>query len=452
MTAAGSDRGGLQGGSAYKRFVVQLVITSGEKNARGGNLFIAVLRIAVRGGTHMIRLDGGGATRDKTNASLDAERQITDDVVGLAARAAQAMIEAVLAREWRTTNSELEKIRFRADVAIEEIYKEGPRLTCLSVEREARDLERCATDAVIAKERARTREALEEIEKGGGARALAARRDETDETLAIERHYADGTVILLRESEHALSVAQAELARRKQLFGMVSHELRNALHIISMNAQLLSAGVADRTQRVMAEDTREAAAQMGRLVNDLLDVAGVESGVFRVETRRGDLVALLEDARLRHAPLFRDRSIALVVDVGHATHLEATFDHDRLMQVISNILGNALKFTPPGGTVTMTAANLGCEVEVRIRDTGCGVESGAAKKVFGRFWQAEPNRGTGLGLGLYIAKCIIESHGGSIDVDTGASDTSGTTIRFTLPLSPTKETDARSFGVATNAG
>jgi signal transduction histidine kinase len=169
---------------------------------------------------------------------------------------------------------------------------------------------------------------------------------------------------------------------------------------------------------------------MDRLIQDLLDVAVAESGQLTVE--RAQLAArdLVVGAVDMQRPLASSASLELRVDLDHELP-DIWGDRDRLLQVFENLIGNAIKFTNAGGSITVGAAPRDHEVVFRVADTGSGIAPENLPRVFDRFWQASRTGRIGAGLGLQIAKGIVEAHGGRIWVESAAG--SGSTFFFTIP-------------------
>jgi len=175
-----------------------------------------------------------------------------------------------------------------------------------------------------------------------------------------------------------------------------------------------------------------AAARMGRLLTDLLDVAQIDAGRFPLEKRRHDARALLSEVRRAYRPLFAGRGVSLVIDAPEELVL-ASFDYDRVEQLLSNLLGNAMKFTPAGGRVALHVERSGQQLVFVVRDDGIGIDPDTLPKIFERFWRYDTDSRPGLGLGLYICRTIAVAHGGDITVQSELGG--GTTFRVSLPVS-----------------
>jgi signal transduction histidine kinase len=171
-----------------------------------------------------------------------------------------------------------------------------------------------------------------------------------------------------------------------------------------------------------------AATRMNRLVTDLLDISLVEAGKLHLEKVRLSVRALVAEAEESQRALAS--SVELRVDV--ATDVSDVWaDHDRILQVFENLIGNAIKFTAPGGRIAIGAARADHEIVFRIADTGCGIAPDALPHVFERFWQATKSDRRGAGLGLAIVRGIVEAHGGRVWVESTLGE--GTTFSFALP-------------------
>ena len=247
--------------------------------------------------------------------------------------------------------------------------------------------------------------------------------------------------ILLRARALSLSLRQraedAERATRARddVLAMVSHDLRNPLNLVLTSGSFLletADGLAP-AHRAQLELIHRAAGQMHRLIEDLLEVSGIEAGHLPIQPRPEPVEPLLREAcsLMRHEADAQE--ITLTYDVGDALPTVLA-DRGRILQVFGNLLGNALKFTPRTGTVRVSAALEDGAVRFAVRDTGPGIEGADLPYVFDRFWQAQRSRRGGAGLGLAIARGIVEAHGGTIDAESELGR--GSVFSFTLPVAP----------------
>jgi signal transduction histidine kinase len=236
----------------------------------------------------------------------------------------------------------------------------------------------------------------------------------------------------------AVAVQNALLLRRAQraaeardgMLAVVSHDLRNPLNVIATSASLiLEIPLPEEKKRAQLEVIRRTTDRMNRLIQDLLDVTGIEAGKLSVKLEPLDVDHTLAEACEMMAPLLAERGLELVC---RQPRLGQTVraDRERLLQVFSNLLGNAIRFTPEGGTVTVGAEPGEGVVLFFVEDTGHGISTDDLPRLFDRFWKGKNSPGTGLG--LPIAKGIVEVHGGTIAVDSTLGR--GTRVRFTIPL------------------
>jgi len=185
------------------------------------------------------------------------------------------------------------------------------------------------------------------------------------------------------------------------------------------------------SQRSLASIYR-AAERMNRLIRDLLDVSSIETGRFSVSTTPQSLGVLIEEAVVALQPAAQARSVRLTNEFPRGDELEIPADRDRIEQVLTNLIDNAIKFTPSGGTITVRAERRGGEVWLSVTDSGPGIAPAQLPHVFDRYWQAPETARLGHGLGLAIAKGIVDAHNGRIWVDSVLG--AGTTFCVALPL------------------
>ncbi|QSQ23082.1 GAF domain-containing sensor histidine kinase [Pyxidicoccus parkwayensis] len=238
----------------------------------------------------------------------------------------------------------------------------------------------------------------------------------------------------LYEAERAARrAAEAETRLRKELLAMVSHDLRNPLNVITMTTSLLAPLLAPLNGRARnhLDTINRSTLRMERLIHDLLDFAAIEAGAFRLASEPLAVSTLMEQAEeLR--PLAHERGIDLELRPPE-TDISVRCDPGRIHQVFSNLVGNAVRFTPSGGVIQLAAAVRENLVELSVSDTGTGIDSDVLPVLFDRV-QRPPARtpGSGVGLGLSITRGIIEAHGGSLSVVSEVGR--GTTFTFTLPV------------------
>ena len=230
--------------------------------------------------------------------------------------------------------------------------------------------------------------------------------------------------------------AQRAIRARDETIAVVSHDLRNPVSAISMIAGVLHARAGDPAATLQSARDELAtilhgARQADTLIQDLLDVARIEAGVLHVEREPLDLTKLLLDSAELLRPLAEGRDLRFEVDVPQVLPVVEA-DAERVQQVVSNLVGNAMKFTPAGGHVTLAARADEATVVVDVRDTGGGIPADQVEKLFDRYWQGNPRTRGGAGLGLTIARGIVEAHGGRMRV-TSATGT-GSSFSFSLPV------------------
>jgi signal transduction histidine kinase len=224
----------------------------------------------------------------------------------------------------------------------------------------------------------------------------------------------------------------ARLTLRDNALAIVAHDLRSPLSTIAMAADLLREIDDDERRRHFLDIITNAARQADFLIHDLMDVTRIENGALRVDLRREQVGYLLESVTEQFAESAAQAGILLGCDVSSVRNTEVMADSRRCVQLLSNLIGNAIKFTPPGGFVRVAAHVRGAFVEVSIQDSGIGIEADELPHVFERFWQASHHHRAGAGLGLAIARGIVEGHGGHMRVRSRRGE--GSTFTFTLPL------------------
>jgi signal transduction histidine kinase len=225
--------------------------------------------------------------------------------------------------------------------------------------------------------------------------------------------------------------AQRAVRARDDVLGVVAHDLRNPLGAILMQVDVLRRSVEDEDPfRAAVDRIGRAAQRMNRLIDDLVDVSRMEADRLTIEPADISPRTLLSDSVDAQRATAAAASIDLRVDLPSDVP-DVRADRDRLLQVLDNLVGNAIKFTEPGGRITLGAAAREDATLFWVSDTGPGIAPGDLPHVFDRFWTKSKKRGMGAGLGLAIAKRIVEAHGGRIWVDSTPGH--GSTFFFTLP-------------------
>ena len=215
-----------------------------------------------------------------------------------------------------------------------------------------------------------------------------------------------------------VSEAQAASAAREEVLRIVAHDLRNPLSTILMSADLLGEPAMSEDRRAQqAAVVKRTGARMNRLIQDLLNVARMDTGRLTVDRRDVAPAVLVANAMELMRPLASEASIALVAEVPESLPIVSA-DPERIGQVFSNLIGNAIKFTPAGGRITLSAELADERVWFSVTDTGPGIPPEQLEKIFGQFWQGQRTDRRGIGLGLTIARGIVEAHGGTIGVDS----------------------------------
>lgn len=228
---------------------------------------------------------------------------------------------------------------------------------------------------------------------------------------------------------------QQAVHARDELVAVVSHDLRNPMTVISMLCGMMqkafsSDGTHTSRRISSAIDTmQQAAARMNVLLEDLLDTSKIEAGRYTVKPVPLDVSQILEEAYALLAPLAQEKGVDLSFNAEPGLQINA--DPERLFQVLSNLIGNAIKFTPRQGKIGISAMSNGEEIVFAVRDSGEGIAPDQLPHVFDRYWTLTENNPTGSGLGLYITQGIVKAHGGRIEAESELGR--GSEFRFTVP-------------------
>jgi len=230
--------------------------------------------------------------------------------------------------------------------------------------------------------------------------------------------------------ERATEMARRAAAARDEILATVSHDLRTPLTAVALGADVLEeSGVRPDQERVV-RTISNASIRMQHLIEDLLKREQLQSGMIDLTRLTVDREALVSTALELLREKARVKGVELHSEVSSG---EVNIDRERLLQVLSNLIGNALKFTPTGGTVTVRAFPTKDATRFSVEDTGAGIPAEQLPHLFDKFFQGEKRETGSVGLGLHICKRIVEAHGGAIGVE---SSQRGTTFWFTIPNRP----------------
>ena len=352
--------------------------------------------------------------RELTDASLREEREKADREMTANRAATDKHADAVVEHARENADAVLVAAREKADEKAHVTASHAIQIA-IAEDREVEDetlrVERAAADNSVRRERDARARML--------TRLLPLERDATDQYLLTERARSDDA-----------------LATRDDFLGMVSHDLRDLLNGIVVSSQFLAQKLQDHSdrERLLLETTRieRYGVRMNRLIGDLVDVASIDGGKLAMQTVQGDVASLVVEAVEALQITASAKGVSLVVQDLQDPCL-AEFDHDRMLQVLANLIANSIKFTPKDGSIRVHCECVGESLEFCVDDTGEGIPPEMLEAVFERFWQVGKNDRRGLGLGLYISRCIVEAHGGKIWAQS--SPGKGTRMRFTFPVS-----------------
>ena len=246
------------------------------------------------------------------------------------------------------------------------------------------------------------------------------------EILGVVLTFTDMTEI--REAEEALKQA---ISARDEVLAVVSHDLRNPVGTIAAAAELVAdVPLSQERRNEHLHTIRRAADRVNRLIQSLLDVAKIEAGKITLELSFEEINELVNDAVTQAGWLAEQEGVQLLFEEEEMSS-RVHVDRNKMLQVLSNLIENALKYTPEGGRVTVSAKREGDNVLIVVADTGVGIEPQVLNNLFDRFWQGHRKDGKGSGLGLTIVKGILQAHGTTANVRTEVGE--GSSFEFTLP-------------------
>jgi signal transduction histidine kinase/CheY-like chemotaxis protein len=232
------------------------------------------------------------------------------------------------------------------------------------------------------------------------------------------------------ENARLFMEAQEATRARDEMLAVVAHDLRNPLSTISLGSEMLREEAGTPSQEHVADMVHRAADRMRRLIDDLLEVSRIERGRLHLEVRDESLNPIIREAVAMLHPVAEAAGVRLHADLPPQA-IHGRIDGARILQVLSNLLGNAIKFTDPGGEVRVSCRGGPDGIRVEVADTGQGIPPEQIPHIFSRYWQASDSDSRGVGLGLSIVRGVVRGHGGEIWVESEVGR--GSVFTFTVP-------------------
>jgi PAS domain S-box-containing protein len=261
-----------------------------------------------------------------------------------------------------------------------------------------------------------------------------AKRAFTDDATNLADKFALPIALSLANADLYATAQRANRAR-EELLGVVSHDLRNPLSAIAMCARVLreSPPAADADRTALLATIMESVDAMNRLIQDLVDVASIERGQLSLERGTVPPERLVDRAIHMFEVETAEHGIALIREIGPTELPTAYVDEARIVQVLANLIRNAIKFTPNNGRIAVSVEQSDGTLTFAVSDDGPGIDSSVHERIFDRYWHSSVGaRKRGTGLGLSIARGIVEAHGGRLTVDSDVG--AGSTFTFTIPV------------------
>lgn len=250
--------------------------------------------------------------------------------------------------------------------------------------------------------------------------------DQMEEVQMLSEHLYSTNLSL----EAALDKAEQATRAREDVLGVVAHDLRNPLHLLMITTEMLAdTGLSREKRDQLIGVMHRSARRMNRLIDDLLEIVRQEAGQMKLEMENVAAATIMAHAAEMFQNVASDKAVSLRVEEC-PSDVVVKADAERVMQVLSNLMGNAVKFVGSGGSVVLKCEPRGGEVEFSVSDSGPGIAPEDLARLFEKFWQRRRSDKRGVGLGLAIAKGIVEAHGGRIWAESEVGV--GSTFHFTL--------------------
>ncbi len=380
--------------------------------------------------------------RVMTDKSLTAEREKTDESIIDALEKTEIRTDDVVAHERAITDKITDEAQKASDAVRDkqkavskpqqkieqkkmEDQMQGERTTVADALIQERNL----IDVAISKER--------EIKNTSLTDLLEDERGSTDHNLESERMRTDSEAIqaknLLKNEIGEHSKTKTSLTTRDEFVAIFSHDLRNPLGAIASSVEILNQNSEiqkDPVNKRLIEIIKRNADMALRLISDILEMETIAEGKFKLKLEPTNVNELIQDA-VDTCIIGASAKKVMIKFLPSEISGKLECDHDRILQVLSNLLGNAIKFTQAGGTIIVSVSQLENGVRISVRDNGPGIPEDKLSFIFNRFSQLGTKNREGLGLGLYISKMLIEAHSGKIWVESKVGE--GSIFYFSIP-------------------
>lgn len=364
--------------------------------------------------------------RANTDSSLKSERNKTDDYIVNESQSVEDESDKAVLTNRREADEKLKNSRDQADIKKgEDSLHKTPLLDAERTRSDlARNVARKEEDKLRTEERSQKKE-IADVQ-------LNSERADTDSKLLFEREDSDKDK---KASSLLATTAQDALKTRDTYLGILSHDLKNPLAAISLSTGAMKRAFLKKEIEPMNfnkyfEAVERNVATMGRMIEDLLDVEQMVNGELKLDLKKIDLKELIYECKELFDPIAVSKLFTIKIEPIESD-LNVKIDHDRILQVLSNLVGNAVKYTKQGGEITLSVKKIGDKIRVSIKDEGPGIPHEKLDVIFERFSQLNSGDRKGVGLGLFISKWIIESHNGKIFVESTLGE--GSVFSFTLP-------------------
>lgn len=362
--------------------------------------------------------------RINTDNSLKFERKKTDNYLENESQSIENVSDNIVSKNRLDADNKLQVSRAKADVKKNEANHATP---LLDAERTRSDLAR----SVARNEEDQIRLEERDQKKHISQALLNSERTDTDKNLLTERDNSD---VATATSSVKVNKAEEALLIRDTYLGILSHDLKNPLTAISLSSNVIKRAILKNEPNLSTINKYLEAidlnvSTMSRMIEDLLEVEQMVNGDLKLNLKTCNINDLIEECKLFFEPIATSKNFEIKVESSEK-ELSAKIDHDRILQVLSNLVGNAVKYAGTSGIITLSVIKNKDKLVISVKDEGPGIPLEKLEVIFERFSQLSGDGKKGAGLGLFISRWIIESHKGKIFVNSVIGE--GSTFSFTL--------------------